>query len=152
MGNLCRDRLPLYFHITLSCIERIKRAVICIQVERGKKYVWFRLCLLQQAFPPPHRPGLRVSLAPLRSEHFHKGLFHARMRRHLTSCFFQLVNHLKLVGMRKDREEFFPLALLPPDLKDMCVFCLEHKAYPVRFILECERNMEECQQGGRKAQ
>jgi len=134
MESLCRDHFPLYFHITLSCIERIKRAVVCIQVQRGKKKCdsgW--LCLLQQALPLPHRPGLRSSLAPLCSVHFHKGLFPATMRRHLTSCLSQLVNHFKLVGMRKGREELFSLALCPADVKDTFAFCPEHKADPVQL-------------------
>lgn len=61
------------------------------------------LCLLQQASPPPHRPGLGVSLVPLYSEHFHKALFPTRMRKHLTNCLRQLINYLKPVGMRMDR-------------------------------------------------
>lgn len=61
------------------------------------------LCLLQKALPPPHRPGLWVSLATLHSEQFFKGLFSARMHRHPINCLFQLINHLKLAGMRKGR-------------------------------------------------
>lgn len=94
---MCHDRHLLYFHITLSCIKRIKRAVICIKVERGKKISVIEVgcAFSSRLFPLPHRPGLCVSLG--------KGLFSARMRKHLTHCLFQSINHLKLVGMRKDR-------------------------------------------------